>query len=102
MALIAHKPSQELIDLVGALGGSLHGRTAMCLCPAHADRTPTLSLRQGERGILVTCFAGCERGAILPELARSEERRVGKGCVSKCRSRWAPHPYKINTVDDTK
>src|SRR3546814_15811149 len=24
-------------------------------------------------------------------LSRSEERRVGKGCVSKCRSRWAPY-----------
>src|SRR3546814_13640565 len=23
---------------------------------------------------------------------RSEERRVGKECVSKCRSRWAPYP----------
>src|SRR3546814_19388902 len=23
-------------------------------------------------------------------LTRSEERRVGKGCVSTCRSRWAP------------
>src|SRR3546814_18292444 len=25
---------------------------------------------------------------------RSEERRVGKGCVSTCRSRWSPYPYK--------
>src|SRR3546814_12601463 len=24
-------------------------------------------------------------------LARSEERRVGKECVSTCRSRWAPY-----------
>src|SRR3546814_12737015 len=24
--------------------------------------------------------------------ARSEERRVGKECVSKCRSRWSPYP----------
>src|SRR3546814_18021666 len=24
--------------------------------------------------------------------ARSEERRVGKECVSTCRSRWAPSP----------
>src|SRR3546814_4333480 len=24
--------------------------------------------------------------------ARSEERRVGKECVSTCRSRWAPYP----------
>src|SRR3546814_15889783 len=27
---------------------------------------------------------------ILP--SRSEERRVGKGCVSTCRSRWSPYP----------
>src|SRR3546814_12615180 len=24
-------------------------------------------------------------------LERSEERRVGKACVSKCRSRWSPY-----------
>src|SRR3546814_20819024 len=28
--------------------------------------------------------------------ARSEERRVGKECVSKCRSRWSPYHYKKN------
>src|SRR3546814_15638454 len=27
---------------------------------------------------------------LLPELDRSEERRVGKGCVSTGRSRWLP------------
>src|SRR3546814_13507295 len=26
--------------------------------------------------------------------ARSEERRVGKECVSTCRTRWWPYPYK--------
>src|SRR3546814_12016012 len=26
--------------------------------------------------------------------ARPEERRVGKECVSTCRSRWAPFAYK--------
>src|SRR3546814_17472073 len=25
---------------------------------------------------------------------RSEERRVGKECVSTCRSLWSPYPYK--------
>src|SRR3546814_13175077 len=25
---------------------------------------------------------------------RSEERRVGKECVSTCRSRWSPYPLK--------
>src|SRR3546814_20037088 len=28
---------------------------------------------------------------------RSEERRVGKECVSKCRSRWSPYPEKTTT-----
>src|SRR3546814_6788808 len=28
---------------------------------------------------------------------RSEERRVGKECVSTCRSRWSPYHYKTNT-----
>src|SRR3546814_13696977 len=28
---------------------------------------------------------------------RSEERRVGKECVSTCRSRWSPYHLKQNT-----
>src|SRR3546814_12071293 len=38
--------------------------------------------RQGNLGPAV------KKGA--KRLIRSEERRVGKGCVSTCRSRWAP------------
>src|SRR3546814_12644821 len=30
----------------------------------------------------------------LPVGRRSEERRVGKECVSTCRSRWSPYHYK--------
>src|SRR3546814_19086837 len=30
--------------------------------------------------------------ALRSETARSEERRVGKECVSTCRSRWSPYP----------
>src|SRR3546814_14559953 len=33
--------------------------------------------------------------------ARSEERRVGKECVSTCRSRWSPYHYKKNTKQST-
>src|SRR3546814_13476947 len=29
---------------------------------------------------------------------RSAERRVGKECVSTCRSRWSPHHYKKNNI----
>src|SRR3546814_13336375 len=28
------------------------------------------------------------------KISRSEERRVGKECVSTCRSRWSPYHYK--------
>src|SRR3546814_13840103 len=31
-------------------------------------------------------------------LRRSEERRVGKECVSTCRSRWSPYHSKKHTV----
>lgn len=30
------------------------------LCPAHEDREQSLSVRQGRKGALVKCFAGCE------------------------------------------
>src|SRR3546814_19272999 len=33
---------------------------------------------------------------ILLPMKRSEERRVGKECVSTCRSRWEPHQLKNN------
>src|SRR3546814_14864748 len=32
-----------------------------------------------------------KRGAIAALGMRSEERRVGKECVSTCRSRWSPY-----------
>src|SRR3546814_6091747 len=32
-----------------------------------------------------------QRGGGVPQVARSEERRVGKECVSTCRSRWSPY-----------
>src|SRR3546814_14143676 len=32
----------------------------------------------------------------IPTYDRSEERRVGKECVSTCRSRWSPYQYKKN------
>src|SRR3546814_16462109 len=33
---------------------------------------------------------------------RSEERRVGKECVSTCRSRWSPSHYKKKRSDKTR
>ncbi|WP_458732842.1 DUF7146 domain-containing protein [Sphingobium xenophagum] len=70
MMIIRNKPTAELRSLVKSLGGTWSGDIAICRCPAHADRTPSLSIRQGDRSILVTCHAGCESRDVLRELAR--------------------------------
>src|SRR3546814_19331225 len=43
-------------------------------------------------GLALMAPATTRRAAAIP--VRSEERRVGKGCVSTCRSRWSPYHYK--------
>src|SRR3546814_19276557 len=34
-----------------------------------------------------------------PFYGRSEERRLGKECVSRCRTRWSPYPYNKHIND---
>lgn len=44
-----------------ALGGRWHGSYGMAPCPAHEDRSPSLSLTDGAGGrLLAYCHAGCE------------------------------------------
>src|SRR3546814_12426302 len=40
---------------------------------------------------LETTVVGFVLAVVLGVVIRSEERRVGKECVSKCRSRWSPY-----------
>lgn len=70
-----YAPTPQLEHLVHRLGGRWYGDYAMCRCPAHDDRTPSLSLRQGQRAILVTCHAGCARQRIVHLLGL--ERALG-------------------------
>ena len=68
MPLVSNNPTSELRALIARLGGKWSGNTAMCRCPSHADRTPSLSIRQGDRAILVTCHAGCDSRDVLTAL----------------------------------
>lgn len=57
--------------IVAALGGKWSRAGGMCCCPAHADRTPSLSLTIGRCAILLHCFAGCTNEEVLRGLAKA-------------------------------
>src|SRR3546814_20321910 len=48
------------------------------------------ALRQ-RQSVLRALDALARQHHLAGEVVRSEERRVGKECVSKCRSRWSQH-----------
>lgn len=56
--------------IVEALGGHWTRNGGMCRCPAHADSTPSLSVRPGAKRLLYHCFAGCETKQVLAALSR--------------------------------
>src|SRR3546814_11584345 len=43
-----------------------------------------------------------EADGLAAKFGRSEERRVGKECVSTCRSRWSPEHEKKNKIKSTE
>ena len=45
-----------------------NGRHYMACCPAHEDKSPSMRVAQGERGILVKCYAGCTYSEIVEAL----------------------------------
>ena len=57
-------------DLVHRLGGVWRRGGAMCRCPGHEDRTPSLSVRVGAKSLLFKCFAGCSAVEILHAIRR--------------------------------
>src|SRR3546814_12335486 len=70
--------------------------------PGHADSAPT-NFRPGKVVLRATLLAAILFGVFYINylngwigtddlnVFRSEERRVGKECVSTCRSRWSPY-----------
>ena len=52
------------------LGRSAHksGGGFMCCCPAHEDKSPSLSIDDSDTGLLVKCFAGCSQDAVVSAL----------------------------------
>src|SRR3546814_1729999 len=77
---------RSLGEALGAVAADVAGHLAAAGRMADEDRVfevPMLDQRRQVVGVGIHPVS-------VPGLARSEERRVGKECVSKCRSRWSP------------
>jgi len=66
----AHGLEREARAIVESLQGTWRQDKGMCCCPAHDDRTPSLSVTLGRKAILFHCFAGCSNGDVMAALQR--------------------------------
>ena len=55
-------------EIARVLGGRRVGSRWMARCPAHEDRSPSLSIGERDSRVLVHCFAGCEQEVVLASL----------------------------------
>src|SRR4249920_64716 len=61
--------NDNLQAYVDRLGGRITGRgKAMCLCPAHGDKNPSLGVTSTDGRLLFHCYAGCPQGDVLEAL----------------------------------
>jgi len=76
-----HKSAAEIAR---ALGGRRCGSGWVTRCPAHEDRRPSLSIRDGDgERVLVHCHAGCPQEAVIEALRR-------RGLWPERRREWLP------------
>lgn len=82
----SHQPERlerRAREIVDSLGGTWRRNRGMCRCPAHDDRTPSLSVSLGRSAILFHCFAGCSNGEVIAALGlrgvRARELFDGSG-----------------------
>src|SRR3546814_13175648 len=81
--------NDELTDPPGARPEGFGDEHRMTCEVTAIDAPRLLSISWGSTGGVT--FTLDEQGdEVLLTIVRSEERRVGKECVSTCRSRWSP------------
>lgn len=88
-----YEPTRETLGIVQRLGGTWMGNHAMVRCPAHDDRTPSLSIRQGRRSILVHCFAGCDGADVMRAVRSALGRCIGTEAAQLVAANDRPAPF---------
>jgi len=66
-------------------------------CPAHEDKSPSLAVKEGERGLLVKCWAGCTLDQITAAIGIHVADLFFDGPPSRGQ-RSIPKPVKISRV----
>ncbi|AXU20344.1 virulence protein [Novosphingobium sp. THN1] len=81
-----HQLERRARMIVESLQGTWSRGKGMCCCPAHDDRTPSLSVTLGRKAILFHCFAGCSNEEVIAALdrqgVRSRDLFGGSGAVA--------------------
>src|SRR3546814_16855055 len=84
---VCARQQANLVFLDIELGG---GNGIDLIAPILAERPNTFVVMLSAHSTVDNVKASPAQGA-RGFIVRSEERRVGKGCVSTCRSRWSPY-----------
>src|SRR3546814_3911753 len=73
-------------EATAAIGQQQEGEAGQCPAQGHAAAPPS-DVASDQQNPESHPRQQCKDGFVI----RSEERRVGKECVSTCRSRWSPY-----------
>src|SRR3546814_10597934 len=79
--LLAHRVTRAAVPAQVDVGGEVGARHFHTMREQAGIEVTALCQAAGDRGL----------AGVIEDAVRSEERRVGKECVSTCRSRWSPY-----------
>jgi putative DNA primase/helicase len=80
-----------------ALGGRKVGTTWMARCPVHADRVPSLSIKNGDCGrVLLRCHAGCLQQQVIAAL---KTRGLWQGLGRRHGTPTSPRQSTASNID---
>jgi putative DNA primase/helicase len=92
--------AREIISQLEGVRKSGNGWVARC--PAHADRTPSLSIRDADDGkVLVRCHAGCDQERVIASL-RARGLWAQNGWLTFSRPTSSPVPERERDQGDAK
>src|SRR3546814_17234303 len=89
--------SSDLLDATDGDKGRLGVKARIALDPADHPIDASLDMknfmltRRDDATVQADATIKASGPAKSASISRSEERRVGKACVSTCRSRWSPY-----------